>query len=139
MSTDNTALLRRLLEKGMTRSDASVVDELVAADYVNHDAPMPVHGPEGFRQLAAMFGNAFPDIRIVIKDEFADGDRVGTRGTITGTHQGDFNGITPTGNAINVDYQDLWRIEGGKFVETWVQFDMLGLMQQLGTVPAAGH
>jgi predicted ester cyclase len=138
MSTENQRLLRRLLNEGVGNNDASVIDELVATDYVNHDAPIPVRGPDGFKQLAGMFGAAFPDIRITIQDEFADGDRVGTRGAVTGTHQGEFMGIPPTGKPVNVKYLDLWRVEDGKFVENWVQMDMLGLLQQLGVVPPPG-
>jgi predicted ester cyclase len=122
----------------MSANNASVIDELVSPDYVNHDAPVPVRGPEGFKQLAGMFEAAFPDIRINIEDEFSDGDRVGTRGAITGTHRGEFMGIPPTGKPVTVKYLDLWRVEEGKFVENWVQMDLLGLLQQLGAAPPPG-
>jgi predicted ester cyclase len=136
MTSQNQALLRRLLVEGMSRSNASVIDDLVAANYVNHDAPLPVRGPEGFKQLAGMFGAAFPDVRISIEDVFSDGDRVGSRGEITGTHRGEFMGIPPTGKPVTVKYLDLWKVEGGKFVENWVQMDMLGLLKQLGALPS---
>jgi steroid delta-isomerase-like uncharacterized protein len=138
MSSENKVLLRRLLEEGMANADGSVVDELVSADYVNHDAPVPIRGAEGFKQLAGMFRAAFPDIRITVEDEFAEGDRVGTRGTVTGTHRGEFMGVPATGRSVAIEYLDLWRVEDGKFVENWVKMDMMGLMQQLGVVPGAG-
>src|SRR5689334_8100270 len=111
MTSQNQALLRRLLVEGMSRSNASVIDDLVATNYVNHDAPLPVRGPEGFKQLAGMFGAAFPDVRISIEDVFSDGDRVGSRGEITGTHRGEFMGIPPTGKPVTVKYLDLWKVE----------------------------
>ena len=83
-----------------------------------------------------MFQTAFPDLRITIEDEFGEGNKVGTRGSMTGTHRGEFMGIPATNKSVKVAYIDLWRVENGKFVENWVQMDMLGLMQQLGVVPA---
>ena len=65
-----------------------------------------------------------------------EGDKVVTRGTFTGTHQGEFNGIPATGKKVKVSYCDIWRVENGKCVENWVQMDMVGLMQQLGVIPA---
>jgi predicted ester cyclase len=98
--------------------------------------PAPAPGPAGFKQVIGMFHTAFPDLHITIEDEFGAGDKVGTRGSMTGTHQGEFMGIPATNKSVKVSYIDLWRVENGKFVENWVQLDMLGLMQQLGVVPA---
>jgi predicted ester cyclase len=83
-----------------------------------------------------MFKGGFPDLRVTVEATYSDGDVVGSRGTITGTHQGDFMGVPPTGRSVSFRYLDLWRIEDGRFVETWVQMDTMGLMQQLGAVPA---
>lgn len=85
-----------------------------------------------------MFLAGFPDLRVVIEDEIAEGDRVVTRGQMQGTHQGDFLGIPATGKRIDIAYIDIWRLENGKAVENWVQMDMLGMMQQLGVAPARG-
>jgi steroid delta-isomerase-like uncharacterized protein len=137
MAGEPTQLLRRLLEKGMSENDGSVIDELISPRYVNHDAPVPIHGAEGFRELVSMFKGAFPDLQVRIEDAYADGDRVGSRGTITGTHQGEFMGVPATNRSINVKYLDLWRVEDGRFVETWVQMDTMGLMQQLGVLPVS--
>jgi predicted ester cyclase len=135
MAAGTTESLRRLLEQGMSENDASVIDELVSPEYLNHDAPVPVHGPEGFKQLVGMFKGGFPDLRVEVEETYADGNKVGSRGTITGTHRGEFMGVPATNRSINVKYLDLWRVEDGRFVETWVQMDTMGLMQQLGVLP----
>ena len=140
MSTEeNKALTRRLFEEGINQNNPSVFDELIAPDFVNYDAPPAIQrGPEGMRQLVAMFRTGFPDAHVTIEEELADGDSVIHRGYFTGTHQGDFQGIPPTGKQIKVKTIDIWRVANGKMVENRVQMDMLGLMQQLGVVPSMG-
>jgi predicted ester cyclase len=136
MSTKNKERLRRLFEEGMNRGNMAVIDELVGPEYVNHDFPLPLKGADGFKQIVAIFKGGFPDIRVTIEDEFEDGDMVGSRGTFTGTHAGEFMGIPATSKAVSIGYLDLWRVKGGRFQENWVQMDMMGLMQQLGVVPS---
>ena len=136
---ENKALLRRVFEEAMNKGNLSVIDELIAPNYVNYSLPLPTPGPEGFKQIIGMFRSGFPYFNITIDDEFAEGDKVGTRGTWHGTHRGEFMGIAPTGKEVTVAYIDIWRVENGKFVENWVQMDMMGLMQQLGVVPAPGQ
>ena len=141
MSTEeNKALIRRLFEEGVNQNKLSILDELIAPDFVNYDAPPGIGcGPEGMRQLVAMFRTGFPDAHVTIEAELADGDSVIHRGYFTGTHQGDFQGIAPTGKQIKVKTIDIWRVANGKMVENWVQMDMLGLMQQLGVIPTPGQ
>jgi len=140
MSTEeNTTRVRRGFEEGINQKKLDVFDELLAPNYVNHNMPAPAPGPEGFKQVIGMFYMAFPDMHITMEDEFGEGDTVGTRGYMTGTHQGEFMGIPQTNKPIKVEYIDLWRVENGKFVDNWVQMDMLGLMQQLGVIPAPGQ
>jgi predicted ester cyclase len=134
--TDNKAMIRRMFEEGFNQNRASVIDELIAPNYVNHDLPAPVPGPEGWKQVVGMFRAAFPDMKITLEDVFADGDKVGTRGFFTGTHKGEFMGVSATGKPVKMKYIDLWRVVDGKLVDNWVQMDMLGMMQQLGAVPA---
>ena len=137
MAGDPKELLGQLLGRAFGANDLSVVDELVSPEYVHHDAPVPVHGPEGFKGLVGMFRGAFPDLHVDVQDVFSDGDRVGSRGVISGTQQGEFMGVPPTGKPFTIKYIDLWRIEDGRFTDTWVQMDTLGLMQQLGALPGA--
>lgn len=128
--------LRRGFEEGMNQRNFAVFDELLAPNYVNHTLPAPVPGPAGMKAVVEMFVTAFPDFRVVVEDLLCDGNLLSTRGYFTGTHQGDFQGIPPTGKTIKAGYIDMWRAENGKFVENWAQLDLLGLMQQLGALPA---
>jgi steroid delta-isomerase-like uncharacterized protein len=132
----NKALIRRGFEEGMNRRNLQVYDEVIAPTYVNHDLPTSAPGADGFRQVVTMFVTAFPDMQITIEDTLAEGDKVATRGVFRGTHHGTFMGIPATGKPIAVKYIDIWRVENGQAVENWVQMDMLGLMQQLGVIPA---
>jgi steroid delta-isomerase-like uncharacterized protein len=136
MSTEsNKALIRRVFEEGMNLRKPAVFDEILAPTYRNHNMPAPAPGPAGLRQVMVMFTEAFPDMVITVEQMLAEGDRVATQGTWKGTHKGAFMGVPATGKTVAVGYIDVWRIEGGKAVENWVQMDLLGLMQQLGVVP----
>lgn len=134
---ENKAIIRRGFEEGVVQGNLDVMNEIIAPNYVNHNFPGGA-GPEGFKQTIMMFKSAFPDMGLTIEDMIAEGDRVATRGTWTGTHRGDFMGIPATGKHVRISYSDIWRLENGKAVENWVQMDILGLMQQLGVAPAPG-
>ena len=137
MSTDaNKASIRRVFEEGLNSRRLQVLDEIIAPTYVNHTFPAPAPGLEGFKQVVAMFTTAFPDMHITIEDVIADGDKVVTRGFFTGTHRGAFMNIPATGKSVTAHYIDIWQFAGGKAVENWVQMDLLGLMRQLGAIPA---
>jgi steroid delta-isomerase-like uncharacterized protein len=131
-AAQNKAMVRRVFEEALNAGHNAVLDELLAADYINHDMPAPAPGAEGFKQVIAQFRAAFPDMAVTIEDEFADRDLVGTRGRFTGTHKGDFMGIPASGMTIDIKYIDLWRVRDGKLAENWVQMDTAGLMQQIG-------
>jgi predicted ester cyclase len=141
MSTEeNKALLRRLFEEGLNQNKPGVFDELIAPDFVIYDSPLgTVRGPEGFRQLVETFRKAFPDIHVTFEQDFADGDYVIHRGYVTATHKGEFLGIPPTGKPVKLNTLDIWRVANGKAMENWVQMDLLGLMQQIGAIPAPEH
>jgi steroid delta-isomerase-like uncharacterized protein len=137
MSTEqNKAIVRRVFDEIVSKGNLSVADELLAADYVNHDFPAPAPGAEGFKLVTTMFRTAFPDIVVKLADVLAEDDKVVTRGVFEGTHKGEFMGIPATGKRVSVKYLDVWRLENGKAKENWVQMDLLGLMQQLGVIPA---
>ncbi len=83
-----------------------------------------------------MFCAGFPDPNVTVEDVIAEGEMVSSRGTMWGTHRGEFQGISsPTGNPVEISYVDIWRVEDGKLVENWVQIDMLGMTQRLGVIP----
>ena len=136
MRTDeNKARIIRIFEEGINHDDQTVFDELISPAYVNHAFPAAGSGPKGFEQSIAMFRGAFPDLNVAVEDAIAQDDRVATRGTMRGTHHGEFMGIPATGKQVEIGYIDIWRLEDGEAVENWVQMDMLGMMQQLGVVP----
>jgi len=95
-----------------------------------------VPGPEGMKAVIGMFVNAFPDFRVDVIDVVADGDYFSSYGRFSGTHQGDFQGIPPTGKTINAAYVDFWHVVDGKLAENWVNIDTMGMMQQLGVIPS---
>jgi steroid delta-isomerase-like uncharacterized protein len=141
MSTEeNKAMVRRIFEEVFNKGNLSVVDEIMANDYVFHMGQgMDVKGPDGFKQFATMFRTAFPDLHITIDDMVAEGDRVATRETMRGTHKGDFMGIRPTGKQCTTTGMVIIRFAGGKEVEAFGIVDMLAMYQQLGIVPPMGQ
>jgi predicted ester cyclase len=136
LQEQNKSLVHRFFDEGINQNKSGVFDEIIAPNYVNYNLPAPVPGPEGLRQVVAMFKEGFPDLHATVEAVIGENDRVATRGYITGTHRGPFMNIPPTGKSISVPFCDIWRIENGKAVENWVQMDMLGLMQQLDLIPA---
>jgi steroid delta-isomerase-like uncharacterized protein len=133
---DNKTLARRFLEEAYSQGRLELLDQLLAPDYADRDAPpgFPANR-DGVRVLMRSFRTAFPDLRFEIDDELADGDRVAVRYTVTGTQQGPLMGLPPTGKSIRIRGISIYRIAEGKLQEAWVQYDALGMMQQLGAVP----
>jgi steroid delta-isomerase-like uncharacterized protein len=110
----------------------------MAADYVHHDPQSPnvPSGIEGYKQFVGYYLNAFPDLHFTTEDEFADENTVVSRWIATGTHQGDLPGMPRTGRQFSVTGMIIARVRNGKFIESWGNWDALGLMQQLGVVPS---
>jgi len=130
-------MARRYVEEVLNKRNLAVVDEIFAADCVLHlPGGLELRGPEGVKQTITMFFSAFPDYHITVEDRVAEGDRVVTRLTLTGTHKGEFLGVAPTGKQATWTAISISRFVGGKVVETWQVADMLGLMQQLGAIPS---
>jgi steroid delta-isomerase-like uncharacterized protein len=128
------ALARRSFDDIWNNGNLDTADELYSPDYVNHDpvSPEVPPGPEGVKQLAKMYRRAFPDLRFAIDEMLAAGDRVITRWTGQGTHRGALRGLPPNGRQVRVTGISIHRIAGGRIVETWVNWDTLGMMEQLG-------
>ncbi len=143
MSTaeENKALFRRFMEEVANQGNIDAVDELVAPDAVEHEElpPGTPPGREGVKHFFALLRNAFPDLRVTIDDQIAEGDKVVSRVTLSGTHKGEFVGIPPTGKTVTFGAIDIIRVAGGKLVEHWGVTDNLGLLQQLGVVPPPGQ
>lgn len=137
MSEENKALARRWFEELFNRENLDIADEIVAEDHVNHDPAFPQNspGPDGAKEVVNLYHGAFPDAQITIEDQIAEGDRVVTRWTGRGTHQGDLMGVPPSGNRVTVAGITINRIAGGKIAESWDNYDALGMMQQVGAIP----
>jgi steroid delta-isomerase-like uncharacterized protein len=140
MPTDNKSIAKRVIEEAWNQGNLDALNELVAPNYVGHDTLGPeIHGLEGFKKRVHSLRTAFPDLHLTVEDMFADGDVVITRFNSRGTHKGNFQGAAPTGKHCHVSGITISRFSDGKLVEAWVQTDALGLMQQLGVVPAVGQ
>ncbi len=138
MSEENKRISRRVVEEAFSQGNVDVIDELVGENFMNHDPASPpdlLPGREGLKQLVRFYKTAFPDAQVTVEDQIAEGDKVATRYTGQGTHQGDFAGIPATGRQVTVTGISIDRIEGGKIVETWNQLDQVGMLQQLGAIP----
>ncbi|WP_346924733.1 ester cyclase [uncultured Arthrobacter sp.] len=134
----NKALARRLTEEAFNAGNIDVLDELLATGIVNHDsaAPESTVGLDAARASIEGYRTAFPDLRVTIEDQIADDDRVVTRWSAKGTHQGELMGMPATGKQTTVTGITIDRIEDGRIAESWTNWDTLGMLQQLGVVPA---
>jgi steroid delta-isomerase-like uncharacterized protein len=137
MSEQNKAVVRRLFEQLWNKGDLSVADQLFTPNYDHHDPSTPDvgRGPESEKRRATLYRTAFPDLRLTVEDIIAEGELVVARWSCRGTHKGDLSGIAPTGRQFTISGVSIARIAGGKMAEGWINWDALGLMQQLGVVP----
>ena len=141
MSEENKVLVRRYFEEIWDKGNLDLIEELFTTNFVRHGPTATegeVRGLEGFKALVTMYRTALPDLRIPIEELIAEGDRVVTRWTARGTHQGELMGNAPTGDRASVTGILIDRISGGKIEEEWVDYDTLHLMQQIGGVPQPG-
>ena len=140
ISTDeNKALVRRFYEE-IDKGNIGILDELMAEDYVDHNpAPFPIaaSGRERVKQEFRLFSAATPGYHH-IDDQIAEGDKVVTRLTSYGKHEGDLPGAPRTGNEMKMTSITIHRIADGKLVEKWAEKDMISLLRQIGVMPAAG-
>jgi steroid delta-isomerase-like uncharacterized protein len=135
MSTSASA--RRFFDEVFSEGRLELVDELFATEYVGHPSgnEEPNRGPEGVKEYVAGLRGAASDLKITIEDQIAEGDKVATRWTARGTHDGELMGIAPTGRPVSVTGITIQHLRDGKVVESWTNWDGMGLLQQLGAVP----
>lgn len=132
--------MRRLYEEVFNKKNVAAIDDCFAPNVIDHSLPPGVPGGiEGARQTITMFLAAFPDLNLTLEDMIAEGDMVVARWTLRGTHQGASLGMPPTGKQVTMPGISILRLESGRAVETWVVFDQLGMLQQLGLAPAPVH
>jgi steroid delta-isomerase-like uncharacterized protein len=128
------ALVLELLEAVWNRGDTAVVDRLVAADYIEHGTDGPEIGRQHVSQDAETYRSAFPDLRMIFDEPIAEGDRVATRFTAMGTQLAPMAGLPATGKSARVSGIWIHRVVDGRITESWVTWDNLGLLRQLGFV-----
>jgi predicted ester cyclase len=138
--TRNKATFRRFhdaLNTGDADVISKVIDEIVEPD-VQIRTPLPVDatGAQALEQAMAMLLQGFPDIHVAVEDLIAEGDKVVGRNTISGTHQGSYMGLAPTGTRVTYDEIFIFRFADGRIVETWGVVDVFSQMKQLGVIPA---
>ena len=137
MSADqNKEIIRKIFQEGMNERNISVAEKYISPEYINYGIPGHQPGFEGFNAIIKQFTDAFPDMVITQDEIIGEGDTVATRGSWTGTNNGSFMGMPPTGKKVTVQFMDFWKLKDGKCIENWVQMDIAGLMQQLGATPS---
>ena len=136
---ESKATMRRYFDV-FEQGNIALLDELLAPDYINHSPATPnlPTGPEGVKGVVTMFRSAMPDLRVVVEDMIAEGDKVATRYTLEGTHQGELFGVPPTGQLLRIKSITVERVSEGKIREHWRVTDSLDMMQQLGVVSEPG-
>ena len=140
MSTEqNKATARRWFTDIIAQGQLEVADEIFAANHVIHDPHAPPsgwpNGPEGLKMVASVFGGGFRDWNITVEDQLAEGDRVASRWVASAINTGSVMGVPPSGKTVRVTGVNVARFAEGKIVESWFNFDMLTLLQQIGAIP----
>ena len=141
MSTEeNKAIARRIQEEFWDQKNLAVADELLAPTYVDHvpgSPPVVPPGPARHKEIASAYFTAFPDVRVTVELQIAEGDMVVTRWKSHATHTGSLFGMPATNKSTSVTGITIDHIVNGKLVESWTEFDNLGSMQKLGVAPRA--
>lgn len=138
MSEQNKALAARIALEAFNQGKLEVIDEVIADNVVDHGELQPgmTPGKEGVKQLVKALRSAFPDFKIAIDLQVGEGDLVVQRATTTGTMKGEFAGMPPSGKTATWEAIHISRLKDGKVVEHWMVQDQLGMLQQLGFIPA---
>ena len=137
MSTEeNKAIIRRMTEEFYNQGNVDLADHFFADSYVHHDPASPhVRDRDGLKASLRTFLAGCPDLHITTDQLLAEGDMVAKLWIYHATHTGDLAGMAPTGTRITMSGLELFRLEDGKIAESWLGYDNLSLMQQLGVIP----
>ena len=132
--SDNKATMMRMYEEVMSQGDLDLMDDFLADDFVEHEELPPgvPQGKDAPKALMAMLREAFPDFRARVEEMLEDGDKVITRARFSGTHQGEFMGIPPTGKSFDIAVIDIVEFRDGKGIAHWGLMDTAAMMEQLG-------
>jgi steroid delta-isomerase-like uncharacterized protein len=138
MSEKNRALIHRWFDEVWNNGRTTAIDEMFADNGIAHglgdDSANPLRGPEGFKEFHAKFREAFPDILITVEDTICEGDRIAARCSVRGKHTGHSLGFAATDAAVEFTGIAIVRVNDGKIVEAWNNFDFMTLYKQLGAI-----
>jgi steroid delta-isomerase-like uncharacterized protein len=138
MTANGKIISRRFFEEILGGGDLDLVEKLFTADYSAHTPIGVFEGLEGAKQFVTGLRAAFPDLEVSVEDQVIEGDRVANLWSARGTHRDNFGGIPATGRKMETSGITMFRIADGKVLESWGFADMMGMMKQLGVVPAPG-
>jgi predicted ester cyclase len=133
---ENKAAVRACFENA-SQGNFDALDDIVTGDYVLH--PADVRGADGLKEMVQGYRDALSGLRVTIDQQFTDGDFVATRYTITGTHDGDLMGTPPSGKNVAFTGITISRCQSGRIAEEWEITDVVGLLGQIGALPALAH
>ena len=136
---ENKATIRKFVREFKNKDNMDIVDELFTKTFRHHmkDPRLPP-GREALKFIGRSVFEAFPDVKANIEDLLSDGDKVVERTMASATHKGGFNGVPPTGKPVVWTELHVYRFENGKIAELWSEIDFLGIMTQIGALPAPG-
>jgi steroid delta-isomerase-like uncharacterized protein len=131
----NKSLVRRYYDEVLSQGDLDVLTELLHSDFVSHGAGGLTFGADKYRAAVIASRLAFPDLRVTVEDQVAEGDKVVTRWTARGTHSAPYFGLPASHRPIVVSAIHIHRVANGKLLEHWEHIDALGVLQQMGAIP----
>ena len=141
MSADNKAVVRRLYEEVWNKRKLEVINEIISPSHALQASNIfgSSIGPEAYKRNVLLFFAGYPDLHWTIEDTIAEKDKVVACWTISGTHKGDYLGVPATNKKVSVEGITIHQITNGKIMDSYVSWDIWGMMQQLGVVPVLGQ
>jgi len=131
------AAAQNFIEKGLNQKDLSAFEAYFNSELTDHALPPGLpSGLEGRKMFGSALLAAFPNLHVEVEDLVTDGGKVVTRYSVHGTHKGELMGIPPTGRQVSIGGIAIDRFENGRSIEHWEYYDPMGMMQQLGVIPA---
>jgi steroid delta-isomerase-like uncharacterized protein len=129
---ETKAVATRYLEEFWNSGKMETADDIIAPDYTDHRPVGEAKGPAALKQFATAFRSTFPDLHFTLEDQLAEREKAVVRWTFTGTHKGELLGIAATGKQVTLQGATILHFSAGKITETWVFWDRMSLMEQLG-------
>jgi len=141
MPSDNKAIVRQLYEEVWNKRRLELFDEIISPSHALHDSTLTgsAVGPEAYKRQVTRFVTAFPDLRFTVQDIVGEKEKLAVAWTISGTHKGEYMGIPSTNKKVSADGITIHHIVNGKIMDSYVSWDALGMIRQLGAVPAHGE